>query len=432
MRAFVPVYLDGDTEEAQRWGEELKTSAYPTILILSSEREELFRLNGTVDIDELERAAKAVVGESRSFKAAVERLDAGALTADDARILAHADWEQLPEPAWGPARRLAVLSRAADRCPSELRRERALLASSLLSLAAVSKGIGDLARPRADVAAKAPAYLDAVFADADTQWAARLFINHRAGDTATLLHEGRRDEAYEALKKRWLAAAAAIGAREDASVDVRLWSVIPALDFYRYESPEGEPPRALRTSIEEAVTLADTRARSSHERQSVISGAAYILRRVGAHDRARAMLIAEAERSSAPYYYQGSLASLEEALGRTEEARAWSAKARKSAAGSATRLQWIASDIVLNAKLEGPDQMSSLKSAAEEFYGLATSLRDGFSGRNRTRADQVKSALTPHRADPGLAALFARYRPRCDALSGENQKGCVAHFEGLL
>ena len=34
MSGFVPVYLDGDSEAAQIWGERLKAAGYPTILVL--------------------------------------------------------------------------------------------------------------------------------------------------------------------------------------------------------------------------------------------------------------------------------------------------------------------------------------------------------------------------------------------------------------
>jgi protein disulfide-isomerase len=143
------------------------------------------------------------------------------------------------------------------------------------------------------------------------------------------------------------------------------------------------------------------------------------------------MLVAEAERTDTPWYYHSSLSALEQELGRTEEARAWSEKARKSAAGRATRLQWIANDILLNAKLEGPGQRGYLLALAGEFYELATSLGDGFSGRNRTRADQVARALEPLRADPELGRLHARYRQRCERLPEEGKKSCQAHFEAL-
>jgi hypothetical protein len=431
MRDFVPVYLDGDTEEAQSWAEKLKASSYPTILVLTPDGEELIRFSGGFGMGELERAIEAVKGSSRSFRRAVERLEAGAPDAADIRILAQSDWEDLPEAEWSPVRRFSTLQKAYERCPADLRLERAMLAAHLLSFTATGQGDEALAKPLADLGAKAGGLLDAIFADAGAAWAARSFIQFRAGDIATFLFQGKRGDGYEALKKRWLEAAAAIRARSDASVGVRLWSMIPTLDFFRYEDPSGPIPEAMRREIEAAASLADSDAKSSFERHAVISGAVYLLRRVSAHERARAMLLAEAARSDTPYYYYSGLSALEQELGRAEEAREWSAKARKSATGRATRMQWIANDILLNAKLEGPEQKGYLRAAAEEFYELATAQADGFSGRNRSRAEQVRGALSKIREEPAMKELFAKYRARCSSLSGDAEKACAAHFDGL-
>lgn len=432
MRDFVPVYLDGDTDEAQVWGERLGATSYPTILILTSEGDELIRFSGGFGIAELERALLAVKGPHQGFRKAIERLDAGSPGAEDIRIIAQSDWDDLPEAEWPPLRRFSTLQNALERCPAELRVERAMLASHLLAFAVTGQGNETLAKPLADLAGIAGAHLDAILADAETAWAARAFIHFRAGDMAAFLFQGRsEDQKYQSLKKRWLDAASAIRGHRDASVGVRLWSMIPALDFFRFEDPSGPIPGSMKAEIEFAAALADKEAKSSFERHAVISGAVYLLRRVSAHDKARAMLIDEAARSDTPYYYYSGLSALEQELGRRAEAREWSEKARKSATGRATRQQWIANDILLNAKLGGPEQTGYLRAAAEEYYALATANSDGFVGRNRSRAEQIRGALAPHREDPSMKELFARYRARCSGLSVDGQKACFAHFDGL-
>jgi thiol-disulfide isomerase/thioredoxin len=432
MRDFIPVYLDGDTEEAQAWGDKLNATSYPTVLVLTPEADELIRFSGGFGIGELERAIEAVKGPGRSFRKAIERLEAGAPAAEDIRILAQSDWDDLPEADWPPLRRFSTIQNALERCPAELRPERAMLASHLLTFAVTGQGNEALARPLADLAEKAGGHLDAIFEGPDTAWAARAFVHFRAGNMAEFLFQGRpEDPKYKTLKKRWLDAAAAIRGHRDASVGVRLWSMIPMLDFFRFEDPSGPIPDAMKAEIEAAAVLADRDAKNPFERHAVISGAVYLLRRVSAHEKARAMLLAEAARSDTPYYYYSGLSALEQELGRTAEARSWSEKARKNATGRATRMQWIANDILLNAKLEGPEQKGYLKAAAEEFYELATAHGDGFMGRNRLRAEQIRGALAPLRDDPAMKELFARYRARCSSLAADGQKACLAHFDGL-
>ena len=48
-RAFVPVYLDGDTPGAQKLAAQFKTRGYPTTILFKPDRTELTRLPGEVD-----------------------------------------------------------------------------------------------------------------------------------------------------------------------------------------------------------------------------------------------------------------------------------------------------------------------------------------------------------------------------------------------
>jgi protein disulfide-isomerase len=431
IRGFVPVHLDGDTEAAQRLGEALGVSAYPTILVLGPEREELLRLGGNLDADEIERALAAVRGEAKSFREAAARLSENKARPGDCAVLAHAAWELLPEQAWSRDRVLSSLRKATEVCPAEQHHERAKLAATLLGLASFSRGDAASIEVMRAVEASAPSYLELVFANAETAWAARAFVDHRAGDIASWLFPDPKSADYARWKTRWLAAAASIRDNvKNTSVDVRLWTVVPSLDFHRHESPEGPMPDVLRDEVVRAVERADREARSAFERHAVISGAAYLLRRVGEHEKARRMLLAEAERSDTPFYYWSSLSSLEAELGRDAEARVWSRKARESATGKASRLQWIANDALFHAKIASPGDHGHLLGLAREFYEAAFSLGDGFRGRNRDRAEAVRAALAPFRRESAFVELFERLAARCASLPAEERDACRRHFDG--
>ena len=43
-RLFVPVYLDGDTDEAQVWGEKFAVMGYPTMIVFNAKGEEITRI----------------------------------------------------------------------------------------------------------------------------------------------------------------------------------------------------------------------------------------------------------------------------------------------------------------------------------------------------------------------------------------------------
>ena len=50
---FAPVYLDGDTEGAQRWAERFATAGYPTLIVLRPDGTEVTRINGASTAAEL-------------------------------------------------------------------------------------------------------------------------------------------------------------------------------------------------------------------------------------------------------------------------------------------------------------------------------------------------------------------------------------------
>lgn len=428
VKGFVPVYLDGDTADAQRLGETFAISGYPTILVLSPEKEELLRVGGSLDADEIERALAAVRARGETFQAALGRLDEKKPTEADCNLLAHAAWELLPEEQWPPKKIMASLAAAVDACPAKLVRERSLLASSLVGMAAVGRQDADAAAVIKEVQAKVPGYFDIMFANADTAWAARAFVNNRAKDMAEWLEGKKATPATSGWKAKWLEAAKWIRERKEASVDTRLSSYVPMLEFEQHANPDKPVSDATRAALVAAVEQADKDAKTPYERHAVISGAAYLLREVGQADRAKAMLLAEAEKTDTPFYYYTSLASQEKALGHIDEARKWSRKARESASGRATRLQWIAHDVQMNAKPTGPDERKYLLSLADEFYSLAVSLDDGFVGRNRARAKQIRKALDELQGDD-VKELFARHKAACEKLAATPKQACQKHFE---
>lgn len=438
MQNFIPVYLDGDTEQAQSWGEKLQISGYPTVLVLDASQRELFRLSSSVDLAEFERIITPLIAQSQNFADASKRLKEGKSNASDWPLLAYTDWQQLPKSEISPDDKLSLLHLAFTKIPATQTRERSLLASQFVGEASSQAADNEEAKDPGKSAALAKLRpdveqaLDVIFADKASIQAARLFINNNAGSTARWLFPERKDPAYGRLKSKWLAAAGQIAVDDQASIDTRLWAVFPELEFFRLEEKTAPVPVTLKTKVEASVQLADQRAQDPFARHAVISGAAYLLRQVGSHEQARRMLLEEAAKTDTPWYYYGSLAGLETELKRDEEARKWATKARESARGRASKLQWITSDIQLNAKLKNPEQKPYLLTVTREFYELATLESDGFEGRNRSRAEMIRNTLDPYRQDQEFVQVFNQYQKRCEGLKGENQKNCQAHFQSLL
>ena len=49
-KLFVPVYLDGDLPDAQKWGDVFRVMGYPTVVVLKPDRTEITRIAGNMDL----------------------------------------------------------------------------------------------------------------------------------------------------------------------------------------------------------------------------------------------------------------------------------------------------------------------------------------------------------------------------------------------
>ncbi|MBC7660619.1 MAG: thioredoxin family protein [Chitinophagaceae bacterium] len=422
MANFIPVYLDGDTEAAQIWGDRFQASGYPTVMVMDETKKELFRMNAAISIEEFDGVIQSLVASSGSLERAGQAVSDNRAKHRDLQLLAYTSWNLLPEDKWPASRRINVLEQAFE--SSEISTEKSIFASTWLSQVAAAKGhLSDKQLEKA---------FAALFVDSESIWASREFLKAQAGATLEWLEWKPKDQKFQYLRSEWLKAAAQLEANPQSTVLTRLGSVNPEIEFYQYEHPNEKLPQSLVSKAEIAARHADEDAKSNFDRHAVISDAAFLLGQVGSYDRARLMLETELKSTNTPWYYQSSLSALEAKRGDIEAAKKWSALARKSVQGRASKIQWITSDLLLNAK-EVKDAKASqyLNEVTREFYRQALSLNDGFAGRNWTRAKKVQDALTPYKAEALFKKTFAEFAPRCQKLSGESQKNCEEHFAAL-
>lgn len=431
-KPVIPVYLDGDTPAAQQWGEKLKISGYPTVLLLTPEGTEMMKLASAVDIEEFSLAMKGALAGGTPIQEVLGRAGSGKATADDWRALAYLDWAQI-DLARDEAATLELKTQLADGVPQDMPVERARLAAVVLEEASRTdfEASGKVGELREAVRAKARQYLDWMLADATARFAVRSPLSESAEEILGWLHADRKSPAFEEDAGRWLKALAEI--RQNAEVDpaTRVWTYHGEIEIARLRQPEGALPEALVTQVREAAKLADAEAKASYDRHATISQAADVLEEAGEIDAARQMLAREVGTTDTPWYYQSSLASLEKKQGNKEAALDWSGKARESAKGRATRLQWTASDVTLAAQLLPKEEAASAGALAgrlEMFYDLVFTLEDGFAGRNATRVKKVEDAIRPWLASPEIRKLVDEQAARCGKTDPAPPAGCAEHF----
>ena len=126
-RLFVPVSLDGDDPGAQKLGERLDVSGYPTMIVLSPHGEEIMRLGGALYLEQYLKVMDVVLAATRPVAAAYEAALHGSATPADFRSLAYYTWGQDRERLVPEEQMPDALRNLQGRIPDELAVERALL-----------------------------------------------------------------------------------------------------------------------------------------------------------------------------------------------------------------------------------------------------------------------------------------------------------------
>jgi protein disulfide-isomerase len=401
---FVPVYLDGDTEGAQRWGERFGISGYPTVIVLKPDGTEITRIASATMANELPELLRVAAGRTTSIEALLAKAgnDTGSLTVDDWRILAGFDWRNDPKHFADLAKAGALLDRLARAAPNPaLQRRFALLA---LAVGANKDDDGKVTLTAAQQARVADT-LEPILADPDEVMANRQELTYDAAGLVSALPESPQ---REALSEALIAAADAIYANERLSMTER----VEALNIdIGLTTVDGKVPADVLAKVRERAEWADRTARDKTTRQSVIDDAAYLLFDAGDHAGARRLLTAELERSDQPYYYMSSLADFAEQEGDKAGAIEWSRKAYEASQGPATRVQWaiLWSKAVLR---NAPEDEAAVTRAAEAVIAELGKSPDSYYQRTRVKVADWGDKLVEWSAAHGGAGALARLRTR--------------------
>jgi len=340
-KLFVPVYLDGDTENAQAYGEEFGVRGYPTMIVFNSEGEGLTRIPGGIDLQAYANILDLTLGESSSVTELVASLatDGMALSEDDCTLVAYYSWGQdakiLEDADAGAAFRSMH-----DACPANMLAERSILYFNWLDEAVdAAFAEEDVVPLTEEQKSEALAQVKALIAD-DELIKANIFVVlfNAANFVAALSEPGsdKREQLVAAFSKTF----DQVAADESVYKRERIYTLIGKISFERIDDEEAALSTELRAEIRAMVQWADETTPSVYERQPIINALGNVLAEAGMDDVARPLLLAELDKSRQPYYFMVGLADIEQRAGNTELAVDWLEQAYDATTGPATRFQW--------------------------------------------------------------------------------------------
>ena len=397
---FVPVYLDGDSEGAQLWGEHFAIQGYPTLIILRPDRTEITRLSGGGDPEQVAQAVAAArqSGETVAQLVARAQREPDRLSEAEWTLIAGYGWEVDTGNVVPIEEREATLLRLSESAPGPL------LARRLELLALALADPDQDTTPAAQAGARAA--LDAVLASP-----AELRSNRDVliGSGAQII--ARAPEADRArLQASLITAMDGIYATADIPLSDRLSAISAEIEVFRQSAgEEAEVSEALVAKVRQRVAWADQTAQTPHERQAVMYIAAGLLEDVGDVAGAERLLTAELSRSATPFYYMPILARLAEEQGDTARALDWLRQGYETALGPASRVQWGTLYVEGVTRLTPTDATEVERAAIAVIDELATS-PDSFHQRTRARFTRIETALRGWAASNNGDEVLARVR----------------------
>jgi thioredoxin-related protein len=340
---FLPVYLDGDDDGAQKWGEQFGVQGYPTLIVLDADRHEIIRLGAGRDVSQYAAVLDLALDNIQPADALLQTAAGGrVLTENECRRLAYNSWDLDTLDAGSYAARAQQLQSAAAQCPEDLKLERAELAIYGAFYAANAESDA-LDAPKAQPSAKLAAATDQVGAILKQQ---ELAVS-AAGALQVL-----DDAFFKAVRTRGPKVApemrdSFVAVMDAAAVDKR-YAVADQLGFIDAElralkalnDAKYKYPKELTAAFNRRIDDALAAEQNQWLRSGLVNASLNILEDTGDYSKSYDIAKAEMARSATPYYYEGDLAEIAEKLGHQDEAINLLDQAYRDSQGPATRFQW--------------------------------------------------------------------------------------------
>lgn len=412
IKEFVPVYLDGDQERAQIWGDKLQAKGYPTMLVLSPSGSEIMRLPMGRSVDGYIDLLKKSQDQVKPMKELVGLGLEGKLDATGWSILAGFSWGQdhgqnIPDDQFHQ-----TFERLFLKIPTNFKAERALIFLQMLD----SKidhykkekktfNESELKQYRAEY--RKILEDEKLFSEARAffLWYPRTMVNG-------LYPEESADR--EKLVKDILK-------RTDKMIDNSYYSLDEQLSAYGpqlYLNNLGydKNPKysaELKKKIRNSISKIKPQIKDDYTRQAVMSTAIWLLSETGQFKLAKELGQEQLKKSTSPFYFMSYLASVEKKEGNNLAALNWRKKAWKSAKGFSTRLQW-GRIYISNLVDLAPQSDIEIKATSLELLKEIGSRKDAFHGRNLRSLNRLSKQLKEWGKDKKHAKTLAEIKSSLD------------------
>ena len=376
---YISVYLDGDSQSAQKWGEKLKAQGYPTLMILSPQGKEITRLSYSLSKNDFTEALNSLYSNLNPVNEIVKiALNDKANDKDWQRIVSHS-WEQDTNVSKEPKTWSDQFLKLYQKAPGKFKNERSQLLITHINLLAQS-----LKKEKKSLTPEQTEFYKKAFKEIleDLQLAEQnLDQLSYSSQTITETLYPKDSKEKKIFIEKYLDTMNQLRNKTD-NYQRRLTTLFPVLELNAHKDGTYSLSDKSKKMVESESLKALKKAKTPYDRISTVNAATYFLTEIGQIKKAKQILKKELNTATNPYYVMSSLSYLEKKSKNTTAALNWSQKAYEKSEGKATRLQWAAKHLHNLIDLS-PKNHSEILKYLDEIYSKNLKMTDAFVGRNK-------------------------------------------------
>lgn len=407
IKNFIPVYLDGDSNEAQTWGDKLKTRGYPTMLILDPSGAEVMRLPVGVSANEYVMMMQESRKSSATIKVRMDKARAGLASEKDWESLAGHSWEQEPE---------LKLEGLYLKVPAHLK----ILKSRLL----IQEILGE-----EKITSVEKDFLEIIQDPSLIEANIMSFIDYTPKLMAVVFLENKEEKSKAA--KLFTNTIESMLQKKDLILHHRVGLYFPLITMD--EIILGKIAELTLKKVKAVATLASVKASGAFERQSVMSSVVDLLIKAGDYTQAKELALKELKISKSPFYFMSSLAEIAKLAGNNLESIAWSKKAWLTATGANTRFQWGV-NYVAELVETNPEIFPAIKADTLAVVNVGLNNQEAFQGRNQMRFEKLAKKLKKWGSTDAHTTTYSEMKQAFSTLCQKKRKiadSCFAWLKTL-
>ncbi len=427
---FIPIYLDGDTDRAQYWGDKFGVKGYPTMIVFNPDGEEVTRIPGGIDISRYNRILALSLDRMRPTSMLVE------MALNNPEQLLDSDYIQLAYYSWGqdsgslPAGTPVTFFRdLSDKSPDKEASARLYMEY----LVALTRQDGRADAVTSQEGSNAFSRVSTILDSTKLTLACWESLGYYAGEVIELpLFTGSQKTV---LKSQWQEQFLALRHQSSLSTAEQLTGWLPLLSFHYLDGNETPLPKNVIVDLKADLDNADKKTTNSFARQSVVSQLNYLYQSAKLFEDARSLLLEELGKSESPYYFMSSLSSLAEKEDDISSALEWRRKAYETSQGDATRFQWGANYIRTLIRLT-PGDHELIRSTSMALFDELGGSQAVFAGRNFRVLRSLNKALLTWQEEQNRDDLAVQFLTRIQAMCSEQDseslewKNCSSLVDG--